>query len=208
MRRLLSVLLAISVPACNAVLGYSEATVDPNLPSPGEAGTTSQAFTCDAYCTNIMKNCTGDQLEYLNIDICKGMCSHFELGPADHLNQDTLSCRSYHAISAAQDPLTHCKHAGPTGGGHCGTDPCISFCALDAALCIGVDNPYPAGELACRKSCATYTYNLGPTDVELLDVGSTLNCRLWHLESAYDPNNPAAKTTHCPHTGQVSTTCF
>ena len=201
-------MLALGLPACNAVLGYKEATVDPNLPAEGEAGTTTQAFTCDSYCTNIMKNCTGDQTEYLSIDVCKGMCSHFELGPQDHVNGDTLSCRSYHAISAAQDPTTHCKHAGPTGGGHCGSDPCIPFCSLDAALCTGTDQPYPGGELACRKACATYTYMLAPTDPDLLESGPTLNCRLWHLESAYDPNNPAAKSTHCPHTGQMSTACF
>jgi hypothetical protein len=208
MKHLLSSLVVLGVSACNAVLGYNEATVDPNLPADGDAGTTTQAFTCDAYCANITKNCTGDQTEYLNVDICKGMCSHFELGPADHVNGDTLSCRSYHAISAAQDPTTHCKHAGPTGGGHCGSDPCIPFCALDAALCADGNNPYPGGELACRTAYVNYTYKLGPTDVELLVVGATLNCRLWHLESAYDPNNPVAKTTHCPHTGQTSTTCF
>ena len=201
-------LLGLGLPACNSVLGYSEATVDPNLPAVSEVGTTTEAITCDAYCANIMKNCTGDQTEYLNTEICKAMCSHFELGPPAHVNDDTLSCRSYHAISAAQSPTDHCKHAGPTGGGHCGSDPCVPFCALDAALCTGADQPYPGGELRCRKSCASYMYLLAPTDADLIESGPTLNCRLWHLESAYDPGNPAAKTTHCPHTGQTSTTCF
>ena len=68
--------------------------------------------------------------------------------------------------------------------------------------------PYPGGELACRQDCAAYTYLSGPEDQELIAEGPSLNCRLWHLESAYDPNNPQAKVTHCPHLAKVSTTCF
>jgi hypothetical protein len=45
------------------------------------------------------------------------------------------------ADAAAQDSTTHCKHAGPTSGGHRGSDPCIPFCALDAALCTDANNP-------------------------------------------------------------------
>ena len=205
----LLVMVALGLPACNTVLGYDQASVDPNLPAlGGEAGTTTQASTCDSYCANITKNCTGTQSEYLNVDICKGMCSHFELGLAGQTSNDTLDCRAAFAIAAAQDPTTHCKQAGPTGGGQCGSDPCIAFCALDSALCTGTDQPYPGGELACRKACATYTYFSGANDQELVESGPTLNCRLWHLESAYDSSNPAAKSTHCPHTGQMSTTCF
>lgn len=203
------VMFIIGLPGCNSVLGYNEATVDPNLPAGGEAGTTSQSLTCDSYCADIMKNCTGTQAEYLNADICKLMCSHFDVGLPGDTMEDSLGCRSFHAAAAATNPVDHCKHAGPMGGGHCGSDPCVPFCALDAALCTGSDQPYPGGELACRKACVNYTYHSGPTDEDISEGGgSTLNCRMWHLESAYDPSNPAAKTTHCPHTGQMSTTCF
>lgn len=196
--------------ACNSVLGFEEATVDPALAPvvSGEGGTQPQAFTCDSYCANIMKNCTGTQAEYLNEDICKAMCSHFDLGSLAHTSEDSLSCRSYHAISAADSPRDHCKHAGPTGAGHCGSQPCNAFCALTAAVCTGSLQPYPGGELGCRQDCAGYTYLSGPEDQELTTEGPSLNCRLWHLESAYDPANPQAKVTHCAHVGLVSTVCF
>jgi len=35
--------------------------------------------------------------------------------------------------------------------------------------------------------------------------GNTLDCRLYHLESAYVSDTAAI--THCPHTGAVSTVC-
>ncbi len=203
-----SLLLAIGALACNSVLGFGEATVDPALTATGDAATQSQALTCDSYCTTIMKNCTGAMAEYLNDEVCKAMCSHFELGRPGDAPEDSLGCRTYHALSAAEAPRDHCKHAGPTGAGHCGAVPCTAFCALNAALCTGTLQPYAGGELGCRRDCAKYTYLLGPDDQDLIEGGPTLNCRLWHLESAFDPNNPQAKVHHCPHTGLVSTTCF
>jgi hypothetical protein len=39
-----------------------------------------------------------------------------------------------------------------------------------------------------------------------LESGNTLNCRLWHLETAYTSDEFG--TFHCPHTRRVSSTCF
>jgi hypothetical protein len=33
----------------------------------------------------------------------------------------------------------------------------------------------------------------------MIEFGNTLNCRLWHLETAVQLNDPQ---THCPHTDQ------
>jgi hypothetical protein len=191
--------------ACNSVLGFDEAKLDPGTTTTQDQ---TQPLTCDTYCRTIMANCTGLQQEYLNADICKAMCQHFELGLPDDTTEDSLSCRIYHANSAKESPTVHCSHAGPTGATHCGRDPCAAFCLLEVALCNGPLLQYPGGEAECRRECAQYTYPIDdPTKADLVPDGNTLNCRLWHLESAYDPTNPQAKTTHCPHTGKVSLTC-
>ena len=197
--------LGAGAAACNAIYGFDEATLDPNVQT---TVSQTQPLTCDSYCTTIMTNCTGLYQEYLSPEICKAMCQHFELGLADDTTNDSLACRLYHANSAKESPNVHCKHAGPTGAGHCGTDPCNAFCLLDISLCTGALLPYPGGELACRTQCKQYPYALDETKPDLTADGNTLNCRLWHLESAFDPANPQAKTTHCPHTAKVSTACF
>ena len=196
--------LAWGLGACNSIYGFDEATLDPNLAT---SQSQAQPLSCDAYCAAVMTNCAGLHQEYLNADICKAMCQHFELGLANDTKEDSLSCRLYHANSAKESPSVHCKHAGPTGAGHCGTDPCNAFCLLDIALCNGPLLPYPGGEIACRKECAQYPYVIDDTKADLVADGNTLNCRLWHLESAYDPGNPQAKATHCPHTAKVSNHC-
>lgn len=211
-KRLVSLSLVSGALACNAVLGFDEATVDPQLvgtsPPGGDAGAQTQGVTCDSYCATVMTNCTGVQTEYLSEEICRAMCSHFELGVQGDTTEDSLACRAYHAFSAQADPRTHCKHAGPTGAGHCGAVPCNAFCALTSALCTGPLEPFAGGELACRQECAKFLYLLGPDDPDLVATGPTLNCRLWHLQSAYEPGNPQAKPTHCPHLGVMSTVCL
>ncbi|HSO37072.1 MAG TPA: hypothetical protein VLT33_31320 [Labilithrix sp.] len=196
---------ALAALACNAALGIDEATLDPSLAT---SQSQAQPLNCDTYCSTIMQNCSGVNQEYLNADVCKVMCGHFELGIPNDQTEDSLTCRIWHANSAAVSPSVHCKHAGPTGGGHCGTQPCNAYCLLDVALCNGALSAYDGGETACRTECAKYTYITDPNTPDLIADGNTLNCRLYHLESAYDPSSPAAKTTHCPHTGRVSATCF
>lgn len=205
MRRPGLAIAALALAACNSVLGFDDAREDPGLTVETNA---TEALTCSTYCDAIMKNCTGEFQEYLTPAICEAMCPHFELGVPNVHDDDSLACRLYHAKSAAQSPAIHCRHAGPTGGGHCGPQPCDAFCLLDVALCNGPLLQYPGGEAECRTECAKYTYSPDPSVGELTQTsGDSLECRLWHLESAYDPDNPVAKTTHCPHTAKASATC-
>lgn len=204
-RLVLVVSATVLLGACNAILGFEEASVDPNLPQT-ETDTT-EPLTCDSYCAAIMKNCTGNEQEYVSEAVCKAMCVHFEPGIPNKHDEDSLACRLYHAVNAAQSPAVHCKHAGPTGGGHCGEQPCNAYCLLVTAQCNGPLSPFPGGEMQCRQECAQYTYLTDPSVPDLMPSGDTLNCRVYHLESAYVPDNPAARTTHCPHTGTVSATC-
>jgi hypothetical protein len=137
------------------------------------------------------------------------MCLHFDLGTPGDTTNNSKACRVYHSNAAATDPNFHCRHAGPTGGGTCGDQPCEGFCALDFALCDARGLfPYDGGEPGCRAACKAYPYLTSDAgDLTITSGSNTLNCRIYHLESAYDVGNPSAPTTHCPHTGVISATC-
>jgi hypothetical protein len=202
--------------ACNAVLGIDSATVDQSLSdggsgssSGGTSDTGADAGTpCESYCATVMANCTGTNQEYLDVGTCLAMCQHFEPGVTGDTTQDSLVCRTYHAGAAATDPSFHCRHAGPVGGYGCGDDPCGPYCLLDFALCGDLASPPFPNESACRTACkANFTYLTADAGDISLSSGNTLNCRIYHLESAYEPDNPSAKKTHCPHTAVQSATC-
>jgi len=131
-------------------------------------------------------------------------------------NVDTLGCLLWHASFAAAHPETHFRHAGPLGADLCG-GPCEPFCAQDWHYCtddngVSVYNGQVSG---CLSVCsgdagAPYSYIEGDSgDMvdpggNMITQGNTLNCRLWHLETAIQKSLPM---THCPHTGQQSMTC-
>ena len=126
---------------------------------------------------------------------------------------DTLACRLWHAYAAGSTkrPDVHCRHAGPLGSELCG-DPCNAFCELDFDYCVD-DNSVPtySSQARCQSACGpdagptgfAYSVNSGDlvNDAGMITGGNTLNCRLWHLETAIQEDDP---TTHCPHTSQVS----
>src|SRR5262249_44955799 len=113
-------------------------------------------------------------------------------GAAADTSGDTLGCRIYHAGNAAMDPATHCVHAGPSGGGHCGTA-CEGFCSLVVAEC---PTQYPtAGD--CMTTCAGHPAD--PPVSTAVTTGNSRSCRIYHaVAAASDP------TTHCPHTGSAA----
>lgn len=200
-----------SLAACNAVLGIDPATEEPADGGGGGSEAASDAgvsLSCASYCNLVMQNCTGDNQEYLTQDICTKMCPVFELGNgiADSLD-DTLGCRIWHAQAAAAAPQIHCRHAGPLGGDHCG-DSCEAFCNLDTSYCTGNNTAYDGGFQSCMGVCqgmTGYPYEVADAGDLTMSSGDTLNCRLWHLESAY-ASDPAA-AVHCPHTALVSSMC-
>ena len=226
---LVIVVLAFAAPvgsiatldACNAVLGIERATllVDEGGDAGGIGADSTDPLTCSNYCTAIMQNCTGSNLEYLSNDVCLTMCGYMTKGQfypqsTEPDNVDSLGCRLWHANTAAMHPETHCRHAGPLGSDLCG-GPCNPFCSLDWHYCtddkgIGV---YEGQVMGCESVCSgdagfDYVKDSGdlvdPSSGAMIEMGNTLNCRLWHLETAIDKNDP---TTHCPHTGQQSMTC-
>ena len=187
--------------ACNPIFGITSASVDPALDqAPVVDGGDAAADECPAYCATIAKNCTGLRLEYNSIATCMAFCGHFDLGKPGDQEGDSRACRIYHASAAAHDPDFHCPHAGPTGGNHCGTV-CKAFCSLDFSICRD-RFPY-ASEAQCQQICPTYPYiNRSDAGDLTFEDGPSLNCRLWHLESAtVDP------VTHCPHTSLSNVHC-
>jgi hypothetical protein len=166
------------------------------------------ATSCDRYCDLVTNNCTGPNAEYLSRDICMKMCPAFEIGVAvGDTATGTLGCRLFHASAAEAAPADHCRSAGPLGGRHCGKDPCEPFCALAVTYCAPPKAvPYPGGVADCHAACKSYPYLLADAGDTTLESGNTLNCRLWHLETAYTSDDFGM--FHCPHTRRVSSTCF
>lgn len=190
---------------CNGILGIENAEIDPAFSGADSGVPTSDAGSqtlCESYCTSIMQACTGTHQQYLSMDVCLAMCPNFEPGREGVTDGNSLSCRISHTELAVTDPTTHCPHAGPLGLGTCGAS-CDGFCLLDVALCKAPHPQAYVSEPDCRTQCAAYNYipNVGEI---ALDSGDSLNCRLYHLESAY---TRGLEDFHCPHTGKVSETC-
>lgn len=203
---------------CNGILGIEEATVDLNVGrdaggAASDAGSDSAApptDTCQLYCGKMQRNCVQTNEQYISEAVCLAMCPKFESGSQGATEGNNLACRISHADLAATDPATHCPHAGPIGFGTCGAS-CDGFCLLTMSLC-RTTSPAPyTDEQDCRAKCtagANGPFKFTPgTAIGFTTSGNTLNCRVYHLESAYD-TRAGAKEEHCPHTGVISSTCF
>jgi hypothetical protein len=198
-----------SMVGCNAVLGINGASLEPvdDAGGPNDAGADVIELSCDHYCDVIMQNCTGANAEYLSRPICMQMCPAFDINStvADTAD-DTLGCRLFHANGAANTPEMSCRFAGPLGGGHCGSDPCVPFCALDVQYCsFPKPIPYEGGTPDCEQSCGTYPYLVVDAGDTTTEGSNTLNCRLWHLETAF--TSPDYGLAHCLHTALASMVC-
>jgi len=209
MKRVITVLSAVgalgacvaAVVACNGLLGIGPASV-------ADDGGATPGANCGYYCQTIMQNCQGSNAEYLTSDVCSKMCPGFDSnGTIQDSKDDTLDCRIYNAQQAASDPAKYCRFAGPLGGGHCGSDPCQPFCTLDTTYCNNppVSTTVYSTPVACANACKGFPYLLDAGDTQL-ESTDTLNCRLWHLETAFKSNENGEY--HCPHTAVMSATCF
>lgn len=100
---------------------------------------------CEAFCDVVMGNCTGALAPYGSKSTCLEECQRFAFDPAEgegpdqvSAGNDTINCRSHHAILALDDKVTHCGHTtavspvcfdrasgdagGSEDGGHHGSD--------------------------------------------------------------------------------------
>src|SRR5207302_923705 len=96
--------------ACNRILGYDPATLDPNLDA-----SSSIADPCPVYCDEITRNCSGDRLQYTTPSVCLTTCYLLEPGgPEDELTgstADSAFCRLAHAKTAKVDRTIECPQA-------------------------------------------------------------------------------------------------
>jgi len=59
------------------------------------------------------------------------MTNKIPYGTFDRAASNTVSCRNIHTLLTVYDPLTHCKHAGKTGGGKCVDTPYSDYYKVD-----------------------------------------------------------------------------
>lgn len=177
----------------------------------GGTGGSMSSLSCADYCSSVQTACANDAgamtfyQQYGDEASCMAVCATFPIGTEGQMDSNTLGCRTYHAGAAANGPGTHCPHAGPLGGGVCGTDECDNFCSIAIAVCGDhASKPYD-GVDACKTACmafadtATVPYATNVTD------GDSLACRMYHLTVA--AVSDANKDTHCAHIAAVSDTC-
>jgi hypothetical protein len=170
------------------------------------------ALTCDAYCAEVMTNCTGANAQFTDMATCMGTCAGYPAGALTDTSGNTLGCRLYHGGAPSQaTPAMHCPHAGITGGdkdptdtnaGACG-EACDSFCSVALKVCTGANSQY-ADMAACMAECKTFkadAADFNTSDTSTNDYG----CRAYHLTAA--AKDAAAAATHCPHIKASSSVC-
>ena len=152
--------------------------------------------TCAEYCDKITMNCSGENEQFGSRDACIDYCENigsWDAGLTSDTEGNTIGCRTYHADGpASADPAAHCGHAGPSGGGVCGTY-CENYCQLSANTCTGANALY-ASDAACATACAGFASTGSPGDAEY----DTVQCRIYHAgaPAAADP------ALHCSHAAE------
>jgi hypothetical protein len=172
-----------------AALACSSSMKPPPVDSAGSAA------TCANYCRTILAACTAANGQYVSMQTCTSSCMHFTAGAIGDQSGNSLECRNFHATLAQTDPVSHCVHAGPSGGGLCGA-PCEGFCTLAVAEC---PTQY-ASAGACASVCANFAAT--PAYTDNVQSGNSLSCRIYEATLA-----STAPSTACPNTAAQSTVC-
>ena len=155
--------------------------------------------TCGQYCELYMSTCS-EQSEFFDLGHCMSYCTTFGAippGSADDVQGNSLGCR-IHALDAGNTPdfagslEKVCIVAGPSGGNECGTW-CENYCHLAIKNCSGEEGYFESFN-ECKAACSQF-----PSDGEVgQKTGDTVQCRIYHLGSAGDPQSGGAEL-HCPH---------
>jgi hypothetical protein len=157
---------------------------------------------CAGYCAQTAANCTGANAQYDDTAECMAYCtaSGWPAGTANAMSGNTIACRIYHGGVAATDPVTHCPHAGPSGGSVCGAS--VTFRTEAVAMYDNVDRMgMPAVATALVPSANRNDYNDGiPADDAALMFAGPLLGTLGALHAApngLDDDLLAAGLTPC-----------
>lgn len=187
----------------------------------GDGGTNGApvgSLSCQTYCQENLRVCTGENRQYDSLEQCLNMCADTDLGEENDASGDTAGCRLYHTRLAEMtgDYAQHCRHAGPTGGSVCGQR-CEVLCDRAMKLCSEergyVQSSVYRDEEQCLTLCKPGANGQGGYAVDRENEhpasGDTVNCRLYHLRIAYTDldRDTGTPIQHCDHVRQVSTTC-
>ncbi|MBL4686698.1 MAG: hypothetical protein JKY37_19025 [Nannocystaceae bacterium] len=211
---LLFVCFGLGAPGCFSVDSDSDAetegtedgadtadatgTADDETEESSGAGDDDAAQACEAYCEIIGDHCEDDQAQYSGGTLCESTCTFMAPGNSDDALGNTVGCRTTHALRAAEQPDTHCSHAGPTGAGTCGGT-CESFCSLALEICVGDLEQWPDAD-ACVADCSAW--NPEPLYDASVPDADTYACHMRHLTLAAAQADP-----HCDHLGPDSPVC-
>lgn len=155
---------------------------------------------CEAYCSLIQGACTGDNQQYPDSDACLRACADLPAtGALGATDGDTVQCRLYHASAAIGDAVTHCPHAGASGGGVCGAALTYDFRTGAAAAYTQFDRMgMPAVATALIPSARKTAYNqAGITNDAALDFAGDIVGSLAGLHTALDDDLTTAGLTAC-----------
>jgi hypothetical protein len=175
--------------------GAAKADAHTHCPHAGTSGGGVCGMPCDAYCDQVLANCTmaNNKKIYDDRAGCMATCANFPGTTSSTVTSgDSAGCRIYHAsFPAKTDPATHCNHvndANQVCGGYCN-----GYCDQILANCTGANMQY-ADRNACMTMCATFPVD-GAEPVEM--AGNNVQCRAYHASF------PAATgpALHCPHAG-------
>ncbi len=187
---------ALLLASCANIVGIQDAALDESgsggagAQGSGGAGGADDphALLCARYCSEVMKNCSGDVQVYESLPVCLKVCQALPSGKNGERSGNSVNCRLSHAEQAGVlvgEKASECPAAGPGGNGVCGEN-CEGFCTLMAAIC-------PANlSVECGATCPSIEDLGGYTSLQT--SGKTLQCRLYHVSAA-----TIDAVFHCPH---------
>jgi hypothetical protein len=185
-------------------LSTTAAAVAAEVACTGEQAAPTGEVSCPKYCGDIMQACTGDDLQYPDLDTCNRICGTFGV---NGLGQNTIQCRltALSDLKEAKTPAEKhlaCGNAGLSSG-LC-PNRCEGFCTANLALCGTKSGSAPERYLnveTCKSECAKFRDSNAQTFPGPLlgSTGDDLQCRTYHLELS-QTGKQVDLITHCPHT--------
>lgn len=181
----------------SATVKYAAAVA--NCEAAGYTGGNTCGSWCDTYCHLNTAHCSTN---YPDEPTCQTACAGLSVeGTPKDIDDDTLHCRVYHAITAGLNKPgsadTHCGHvAVEPSDGTCSVptaDPnCVDYCLAMNTHCTGdYFAQYGGDKAACESTCGNLA-KFKPGSVLEKDT-NTIGCRLYHAKAAqHDP------IFHCP----------
>lgn len=158
---------------CDGVIDNAAACPSGESCVSGACTVGGQISLCDAYCTAVMKNCTGAQAVYRTSSACLTACAPLTQGTTQDTRGGTVGCRLFYAglAGANSDAVANCYNAAGKGlcadtsgtGGSGGSGGTSSISGTGSASGAGMATGSGGGTGAGGTSGAGGTGNGGTT---------------------------------------------